>query len=724
MGREIGGDADRRVRGQDSGCPVTVKSGGIRNVQQPTRTPVLEVENLEVTYSTRRGPVRAVRDVSFEIRPGDAMGLVGESGCGKSTLAFAIMNHVARNAAVTGGRILFRGEDMVRKSGRHLSRIRGNRIAMVYQDPMAALNPSLRIGLQLTEVLMEHKGSSADAAWAECIRMLERVHMPDPPAVMERFRHQLSGGQLQRVVIAMALLTNPALLVMDEPTTSLDVTVEAGILDLIEELKRESGVTILFISHNLGVISRVTDRVAVMYSGELVEQGSVGDIFRAPRHPYTAALLGCVPKIGAGRQPGTVQPIRGRVPALHETPRGCVFEPRCDRARERCRREHPGIASSGEQTLVRCFFPGSPDPVGSEAASTAAPTEAGPSPTDERPILRIEGVKTYYNAQEAGLGGLGGRRAKGFVKAVDDVTLTARKTATVGIVGESGCGKSTLAKCIAGLESPQAGAMDFVGIDVARIVERRPAELLRELQMIFQNPDSTLNPKRTVGEAIARPLQLFGTVPGPEIGNEVVRLLEAVRLGEGYLDRLPRQLSGGEKQRVALARAFAGRPTLVLCDEPLSSLDVSVQAAVMNLLLEFQQRFETTMLFISHDLSVVYQFCDSVAVMYLGRVCEVGPTEALFAPPYHPYTEALLSAVPIADPSVEQTDIRLAGAVPSALDPPSGCRFHTRCPRKLGPICERESPPWRQVTKEHRICCHIDTEALRAVKPVFDRKEA
>ena len=470
-------------------------------------------------------------------------------------------------------------------------------------------------------------------------------------------------------------------------------------------------------------ISRVTDRVAVMYSGELVEQGPVGDIFRAPRHPYTAALLGCVPKMGAGRRPGTVQPIRGRVPALHEAPRGCVFEPRCDRARERCRVEHPGIASSGERTLVRCFFPGSPSPTGS-AASRTAPADPESPPVEDRPILKIEGVRTYYGARGAGLGGLGGRRTKGFVKAVDDVTLTARKTATVGIVGESGCGKSTLARCIAGLESLQAGTMDFIGIDVARKVEQRPVELLRELQMIFQNPDSTLNPKRTVGEAIARPLQLFGTVPGAGIRDEVVRLLEAVRLGEGYLDRLPRQLSGGEKQRVALARAFAGRPTLVLCDEPLSSLDVSVQAAVMNLLLEFQRRFETTMLFISHDLSVVYQFCDSVAVMYLGRFCEVGPTEALFAPPYHPYTEALLSAVPVPDPSVERTDIRLAGTVPSALDPPSGCRFHTRCPRKLGPVCERESPPWRQVTKEHRICCHIDAEALRAVKPVFERKEA
>jgi peptide/nickel transport system ATP-binding protein len=688
-------------------------------MQQPVKTPVLKVEDLEVTYSTRAGPVKAVRDVSFEIRPGEALGLVGESGCGKSTLALAIMNYVAKNAEVTGGRILFCGEDVVQKSGRELNHIRGNEIAMVYQDPMAALNPSLRIGQQLTEVLVEHKVSRGVEARAESIRMLERVHMPDPPAIMERYCHQLSGGQQQRVLIAMALLTNPALLIMDEPTTGLDVTVEAGILDLMGELKHEFAVTILYISHNLGVISRVVDRVAVMYAGELVEQGSVRDIFLDPQHPYTVALLGCIPKISASRQPRTLQPIRGRVPALHETPRGCVFEPRCDRARERCRLEHPDIVRTADEHLASCFYAGSQDPAELKALR-AAPADAEPSPRGEDLILKIEGLKCYYKAQEAGLGGLGGRRKKGFVKAVDDVNLMAWKKSTLGIVGESGCGKTTLAKCVAGLVSPNGGKMDFIGIDVARVVEQRPVELLKELQMIFQNPDSTLNPSRSVGEAIARPLQLFGTVPPPEIRNEVVRLLEAVRLGEGYYDRLPRQLSGGEKQRVAVARAFAGRPTLVLCDEPLSALDVSVQAAVMNLLLEFQQTFGTTVLFISHDLSVVYQLCDNVAVMYLGQFCEIGPTEALFEPPYHPYTEALLSAVPIPDPSVERTNIRLSGTVPSALDPPSGCRFHTRCPRKIGPICERETPPWRGITEGHRIYCHIDIEELRAVEPVFN----
>ena len=694
-------------------------------MQQPVQAPVLKVENLEVVYATREGPVKAVRDVSFEIWPGDALGLVGESGCGKSTLALAIMNYMAKNADITCGRILFCGEDVVQKSVRELKQIRGNEIAMVYQDAMSALNPSLRIGRQLTEALVEHKVSRGVEAKAECTRMLERVHMPDPSAIMERYPHQLSGGQQQRVLIAMALMMNPALLIMDEPTTGLDVTVEAGILDLIGELKHEFDSTILYISHNLGVVSRVADRVAVMYAGELVEQGSVRDVFLDPKHSYTVALFECIPKISASRQPRSLQPIKGRVPALHQTPKGCVFAPRCDRAREHCRLEHPDLVRKAEGHMVRCFFAGSPDPAEMKTIQArAALADAEPSPRGDDLVLKIEGLKVYYKAQEAGLGGLTGRQKKGFVKAVDDVNLMAWEKTTLGIVGESGCGKTTLAKCVAGLVPLNDGKMDFIGIDVGRVVEQRPVELLKELQMIFQNPDSTLNPKRSVGEAIARPLQLFETVPPSEIRDEVVRLLEAVRLGEEYYDRLPRQLSGGEKQRVAVARAFAGRPTLVLCDEPLSSLDVSIQAAVMNLLLEFQQIFGTTMLFISHDLSVVHQLCDNVAVMYLGQFCEIGPTEALFAPPYHPYTEALLSAVPIPNPDVERTTIRLSGSVPSALDPPSGCRFHTRCPRKIGPICERESPPWRDITEGHRIYCHINIEELRTVEPVFGPAQA
>ena len=689
-------------------------------MKQPVKTPVLSVEGLEVVYTTRAGPVKAVRDVSIEILPGKVLGLVGESGCGKSTLAFAVMNYVAQNAAITAGRILFRGQDIVQLGRRELNHLRGNEIAMVYQDPMAALNPSLRIGPQLTEVLIEHQGSSGSAARDACIDMLERVQMPDPATIMERYCHQLSGGQQQRVLIAMALLTNPALLIMDEPTTGLDVTVEAEILDLISGLKREFDTTILFISHSFGVISRVADQVAVMYAGELVEQASVRELFLNPQHPYTVGLLGCIPMISAGR--GTLSPIRGRVPALHEAPGGCVFESRCDRARDRCRRQHPEIERTADSHFVRCFYAESPDPAESQLHRAAA-DQGELSKTGYDPILKIEGLKTYYKAKDRGFAGLAGKHKKGFVKAVDDVSLIAHRNATLGIVGESGCGKTTLAKCIAGLVPPNAGKLDFIGFDATRIVEQRPLEMLKQLQMIFQNPDSTLNPKRTVGEAIARPLQLFSIVPLPEIRNEVVRLLESVRLGEEYYDRLPRQLSGGEKQRVALARAFAGRPTLVLCDEPLSALDVSVQAAVINLLQQFQQEYGTAIVFISHDLSVVYQLCDSVAVMYLGQICETGPTEALFEPPYHPYTEALLSAVPIPDPTLERTNIRLRGTVPSALDPPTGCRFHTRCPRKIGPICETQTPPCRGEADGHRIYCHIDLEELRTVQPVFHAAE-
>jgi len=687
-------------------------------MQQPLQVPVLKVEDLDISYTTRAGPVQAVRDVSFEIRSGEALGLVGESGCGKSTLAFGVMNYIAKNGQITRGRILFGGDDILQWSQKKLNQIRGDKIAMVYQDPMTALNPSMRIGDQLTEVLSEHEGLKGGPAKKRCLQLLERVHMPDPSDIMARYPHQLSGGQQQRVLIAMALLLNPELLIMDEPTTGLDVTIEAGILDLISELKQELGSTILYISHNLGVISRVADRMAVMYAGEIVEEGFVRDIFLDPRHPYTVALLACIPKLDTSRHAESLRPISGRVPTLIGELQGCAFQPRCVHAQERCQADHPELAAFVDGHFARCFYPEIAE-VGVLGAAQEKRSDAVPPPTEDDLVLEIEGLKTYYRAQEVGLAGLAGRRKKGFVKAVDDVDLMLYRRNTFGIVGESGCGKTTLAKCVAGLVPSNAGELELLGIDISQVVEQRPEELLPELQMIFQNPDSTLNPKISIGDAIARPLRLFATVPTDMIWDEVIRLLEAVRLGAEYYDRLPRQLSGGELQRVAIARAFVGRPSLILSDEPLSALDVSVQVAVMKLLLEFQQGYGSTMLLISHDLSVVYQLCDHVAVMYLGQFCEVGPTEDLYSPPYHPYTEALLSAIPIPDPTLERSRIRLKGAVPSALDPPSGCRFHTRCPRKVGPVCEQEPPPWREMADGHRINCHIDLEDLRAIEPVI-----
>ena len=686
------------------------------------KTPVLKVEDLAISYETRHGDIPAVRDVSFEILRSEAHSIVGESGCGKSTVAFGIVNFLGRNGRIVNGRILFQGQDLVGQSQEDLRRIRGDRIAMVYQDPMQALNPSLRLGEQLAEVLIVHRGLDKAAAEKRCIDMLERVYMPDAENVMRRYPHQISGGQQQRVVIAMALLNDPALLIMDEPTTALDVTVEAAVLDLIAELQKDFETAIMYISHNLGVVARVSSKVSVMYAGEIVEQASVRDVFLQPFHPYTQGLMRCVPRLGMDKRSSYLYPIRGRVPSPSNLPPGCVFEPRCDYARERCSEKKPTLREILPGHWGRCHF------AEEIAASEWTPPEEvlkslhtmeGKNGAADSPILAISNARTYYQAPSKKI--IGGEKL--YVKAVDDVSLQVNKGETLGIVGESGCGKSTLVKTVIGMETPTGGEFEFMGLDISAPVAKRDLSIIRELQMVFQNPDSTLNPSFSVGSQIARPLRRFKTVPPSEIQDEVIRILRMMKLSAEYADRLPRQLSGGEKQRVGIARAIAGRPELILCDEPVSALDVSVQAAVLNLLMEIQVELETTMIFIAHDLSVVRFFCDHIAVMYLGQIAEIGPAETIYAPPYHPYTEALLSAVPIPDPSVEQKHIRLSGTVPSALNPPSGCRFHTRCPRKIGTICETEIPPWRENGPGHRIFCHIPLEELRQMEPVITVQE-
>jgi peptide/nickel transport system ATP-binding protein len=589
---------------------------------------------------------------------------------------------------------------------------------------MQALNPSMRLGDQMSEVLIVHRGMKKQSAEAKCVQMLERVYMPDPANVMRRYPHQISGGQQQRVVIAMALLNDPALLIMDEPTTALDVTVEAAVLDLIAELQREFDTAIMYISHNLGVVARVSDKVAVMYAGEILERASVEDVYLQPHHPYTQGLMRCVPRLGQDKNSSYLYPIPGRVPFPKNLPPGCIFEPRCEHARPDCCQKHPELRHVTPGHFVRCLFAEEivkqewKPPEGlSSAQAPAAQAETG------QPILSIKHAQTFYEAPSKQLFG-----PKQYVKAVDDITLEAPKGRTLGIVGESGCGKSTLVKTVVGLETPTGGEFEFMGFDLARPVSKRDLTLIKNLQMVFQNPDSTLNPSFSVGTQIARSLQRFKVVPEAQIRAEVIRLLDMMKLGERYYDRLPRQLSGGEKQRVGIARAIAGRPELVLCDEPVSALDVSVQAAVLNLLLEIQRTTGTTLVFIAHDLSVVRFFCDTIAVMYLGQIAEVGPAEAIYAPPYHPYTEALLSAVPIPDPRAEQKHIRLEGTVPSALNPPSGCRFHTRCPRRAemlpdgGKICETDIPPWQDAGAGHRIFCHIPLEKLRKLEAVITVK--
>jgi peptide/nickel transport system ATP-binding protein len=686
------------------------------------------LEDVAVAYKVRGGEIEAVQNVSFEIRRGETHGIVGESGCGKSTVAWAIVNFLGANGYVKRGSIKFQGQDLVGKSGEELRQLRGDQIAMVYQDPMQALNPSMRLGDQLKEVLTVHRNMEDSEAVDYCIQMLDRVHMPDSANVMKRYPHQISGGQQQRVVIAMALLNNPALLIMDEPTTALDVTVEATVLDLITELRRDFDTAIMYITHNLGVVARVSTRVGVMYAGEMVEAGTVEEIFRHPQHPYTQGLMRCVPRLGADKASSILYPIRGRVPPPDSRPSGCIYGPRCDYVQDRCRRERPQLRPISAQTTVRCHFAEeiiAADWTPSEDLVLPTISEAG---GNGQPILRVKDLKKYYEVKGGSLRDVAGVGEKRFVKAVENASFDLSKGRTLGVVGESGCGKSTLIRTIIGLEDSTSGDAEFMGFDITGDISTRDVGLIEELQMVFQNPDSTMNPSYTVGQQIGRPMQRFKTVPKNQIRDEVVKLLRAMRLGDTYYDRLPRQLSGGEKQRVGIARALASQPDLVLCDEPVSALDVSVQAAILNLLLEIQQEFNTTLVFIAHDLSVVRFFSDDVAVMYLGQIMEIGPADAIYAPPYHPYTEALLSAVPIPDPRAKQKHIRLTGSVPSAIDPPSGCRFHTRCPRRQllpdgGKICETDLPPWRDVGEGHQIFCHIPPETLVTFDPVISTSE-
>jgi peptide/nickel transport system ATP-binding protein len=688
---------------------------------------ILTLSDIYISYETRKGEVPAVRGVSMDVHRGKTVGLVGESGCGKSTIAFGIVDFLGANGKIVQGRISFQNRNLVGLPFEQLRQIRGDQIAMVYQDPMQALNPSLRIGNQLAEAIIFHQELSKNAAWDRSIEMLKRVHMPDPDNVMNRFPHQISGGQQQRIVIAMALLNNPALLIMDEPTTALDVTVEAAVLDLIDDLKKDFDTGILYITHNLGVVARISDSISVMYAGELVEQGATDEIFNHPLHPYTQGLIRCVPKLGSSKETSMLFPIHGHVPPPVERPgNACIYAPRCDYARDACRFQRPDLRELKVGHHARCIRAEKIDRNAWRPSKENIRLQRNFARRDSEPepVLNVYDLKTYYRQVSKSILGLLGLEKKKFIKAVDSVTLEATKGRTLGVVGESGCGKTTLAKAIIGLEEISDGKAEFMGIDINMRLANRSLSLIKELQMVFQNPDSTLNPSYSVGKQIARPLKRLKIVPENQIFNRVIGLLNAVRLEEYYYDRLPRQLSGGEKQRVGIARALASEPNLILCDEPVSALDVSVQASILNLLMELQNRLGTTIIFIAHDLSVVRYLSDDVAVMYLGKIMEYGSAETIYTPPYHPYTEALLSAVPIPNPKVKQRRIRLAGEIPSASNPPTGCPFHTRCHRRQfapegGKICEKETPPWQLVQENHRIFCHIPLNVLADAESVI-----
>ncbi|MDB4223836.1 ABC transporter ATP-binding protein [Granulosicoccus sp.] len=681
--------------------------------------PILEIDNLNISFFVRAGEIPAVMDFSCKIMPGETMGLVGESGCGKSTVALGIMRDMGNRGKIVGGSIKFRGRDMGEMSDAELRDIRGSKIAMIYQEPMASLNPAMKIGKQLMEVLIIHESVSKDEAYKRSVAMVESVKLPDPERVMNAYPHQISGGQQQRIVIAMALLAKPDLLLLDEPTTALDVTVEAGIVQLIKELARETGTSMLFVSHNLGLILETCDRITVMYSGEAVETGTVHEVFDSMRHPYTQGLFNSIPLPGADKNTKPLVSIPGQLPLPMDRPLGCNFGPRCEHYVESiCNAAAVSMqpVEGEDDHRSRCMRLKEID----WTAEPERPLVSDPT-TPGDVVLDVRDLKKYYDVAANQMFGGGETRT---VKANESITLQARESETVAVVGESGCGKSTLAKVLLGLETATDGDVTLAGISIGdKAVGDRSTETVASVQMVFQNPFDTLNPSHSVGSQIMRTLEKFkiGTDQADR-RERMLKLLDLVKLPRAFAERMPRQLSGGQKQRIGVARAFAGQPKLVVADEPVSALDVSVQAAVTELLMEIQREAKTTMLFISHDLSVVRYIADRVVVMYLGHIVEQGTTDDIFSPPYHPYTEALLSAIPIADTSVTKKQIVLEGDIPSALNPPSGCPFQTRCGHKsnvANNLCEIELPPVVKMANGHSIKCHLSSEYFDKMEPVI-----
>jgi len=682
---------------------------------------ILQVKNLEVSYTTRHGTHRAIRDLNLCLRRNETYGVVGESGCGKTTLAFAIMGYLERNGAVTGGTILFNGEDLLSKSRSEMRALWGKKISMIYQDPTAALNPSVKIGLQVAEILQVHEGASRNAARGQAVAMLSRLQIADPEMIADRYPHQLSGGMRQRVCIAMAFIMKPDLLILDEPTTNLDVTTEANILDMLNDLKNDFSASTLYITHDLGVVYKVSDRVGVMYGGRLVEEGYISDIICSPKHPYTRGLLRCIPEVLLDKSKRRLSPIAGSVAELDAMPDGCAFSPRCAYRQATCEHQDPANQSYGRGRFVHCHYTAEVDEQERNARSCAeepSQPECEDIPASGVPhaLLSLSGVRKHFGDVTS----MFARGGASKVRAVDDISLEIPRQSTLGLVGESGCGKSTLLRVIAGLEAATGGRVTFDEQDISVPIGKRKREMAKRIQVVFQDPRSTLNPKKTIGQSIMRPIRLTG-LSLREAERRAQELLESVNLGCEYLDRYPEQLSGGQKQRIAIARAFASNPDLILCDEPTSSLDVSIQASIINLLLELQKQKGTTYLFISHALGVVSYLCDTMAVMYLGAIVEQGPKNKVLSPPYHPYTEALLSSLSVPRPNASQKRIRLEGAVPSAREIPRGCRFHTRCPRKVGPVCETIEPPCIATDgqNDHHIFCHIPLEELKRMQPVF-----
>jgi peptide/nickel transport system ATP-binding protein len=672
---------------------------------------VLEVDELSVRYATSRGPLAALDRVSFAIPKRRALGLVGESGSGKSTVVLALLGLLGPEATVTAASVKFQGANLLAGAA---PAMRGDRIGVVFQDAAAALNPALTVGLQVAEPLIVHRRLSKTAAINRAIELLGEVGVRRPSEVARCFPHQLSGGMKQRALIAMALSCEPDLLLLDEPTTALDVTIEAQILDLLETLRSRRGLSLLFVSHNLGIVERICDDLAVLYAGRIVERGPTEAIFRRSRHPYTKGLLAALPRVDRDRIT-RLAPIPGRLPDLTRAPQGCGFQPRCPFGVEACALPQV-LAAEPDGVLVRCHRSAALGDMAWPVETASRPT---PRPERATPVIEADRLTKTFRLGglmrrirlERGLPRLGPAPV---LRAVDGVSINIRAGEILGIVGESGSGKSTLARLILRLLDADAGTLRYKGIVIPRTPDRN---FRRQVQIVFQNPESSLNPRKRVSEILKRPLSLFGGSGGGDLDRRIDRLLALVRLSAAYRDRYPHQLSGGEKQRVSIARAMASEPDILVCDEAVSALDVSVQAAILNLFADLRDQLGVAYLFISHDISVIAHLADRVVVMYAGALVEEGSLDQVLRPPYHPYTEALLSAVPLVGARERsQQRIRLPA---EAMEPGSGCPFAPRCPRRIGKICDDVVPPVQEPQRDHRIACHIPAPELARVEPVL-----
>jgi peptide/nickel transport system ATP-binding protein len=666
---------------------------------------LLRVNNLATHFRTEIGTVRAVDGVSYHIDENEIVGVVGESGCGKSVTQLSVMQLIGPPGKIVGGEVIFEGRDLLklRENGPEIRSIRGGKIAMIFQEPMTSLNPVLTIGQQLTEMLRLHMKMSNAAARKRAIEIMGMVGIPGAEHRLDDYPHQFSGGMRQRIMIAIGVSCDPRILIADEPTTALDVTIQAQVLELMKDMVERLGASLVLVTHNLGVVARYAQRIYIMYAGRIVETGTCMDIFENPRHPYTIGLLRSVPRLD--EEQGTkLVPIPGTMPTMFGESTHCAFLPRCPYRIARCYHEPwPGLSLVGENHWAACYAQVEREKDTVRVSSGGECATAKGTKLDDCTLLDVKDLKMYFPVMRGLL-----QHKVADLKAVDGVSFKLRKGETLGLVGESGCGKTTLGRCVLGLYKPTGGCISFAGEDIAKLSEKDICACRSHMAMIFQDPYSSLDPRQSAGSIVGEPRRIHCMAKGRSEQRETVEeLFRTVGLDPSMSDRMPHEFSGGQRQRIGIARALACSPRLIVCDEPISALDVSIQAQIVNLLQELQEKSQDlSYLFIAHDLSVVKHISDRIAVMYLGRIVELCKSRVLYDNPLHPYTQALLSAVPIADPAVEATRERiiLKGEVPSPLDPPQGCSFHPRC-HLATRECVEGVPPLREIGDEHQVAC-------------------